>query len=161
MSIFDIGDSQEFLASIERRYEAYNRGRCKSTEDLLFIIMGLCHLREWIAPDFNPKWTASGLQWGACDSDEKSFSREVYLLESFDKIRRLCNATKHFELKHGKQPHTQVAFDSLIDDWPDIDSVASFDSGPPTCHKVDGTPVDAFIDEVLQKYRTWFDRKPS
>lgn len=156
MSVFDIGDSRSFFASIERRYSGYIHCRCKSTEDLLFVIMGICHLREWIAPDFNPK---NG-RWDPCDTDEKSFSKEIYLTDSFDTIRRLCNTSKHFELRKERQPITTVTFDSFVDDWPDFDSVASVDDGPPTSHVVDGYPVEKLIDDVLQRYRDWFSRNP-
>jgi hypothetical protein len=53
MSVFDIETPEQFFHSICSRYRKYQQpvkegGR--TTEDLLYVIMGLHHLREWIAP---------------------------------------------------------------------------------------------------------------
>jgi len=151
MSVFDFGDAKAFFASIDRTYDRYRNGTVKSTEDILYVIMGLNHLREWIAPGFKTKPDGT---WPKSDSPEKKFSKQVYNDENHRIIRILCNATKHAKA-HAK---SGTSHDALVDDWPDFDSVADVDLGPPTEHFFNDKPVSNFIDPLIQLYATWFER---
>jgi hypothetical protein len=73
--IFDIGNAKEFFASIQHRCGLYPACTVKSTEDLLYIIMGLNHLREWIAPGFGIK---SDGTWPTSNTPAQALSRKVY-----------------------------------------------------------------------------------
>ena len=69
MAVFDFGDAKAFFDSIVRVYNQYKRGFAKSTEDVLFVIMGLNHLREWISPAFNPDRSR---KWPDANTNEKN-----------------------------------------------------------------------------------------
>ncbi len=55
MGIFDLNTLEEFFQSICRILEQYKVSTAKNIEDLLYILMGLNHLREWIAPGYDWK----------------------------------------------------------------------------------------------------------
>lgn len=154
MAIFDIRDAKQFLHTIEQRFIRYQASRVKSTEDLLFIVMGLNHLREWIAPGFKPK-CFDPLTWPPEDTRAKEFSRKVYEDSDHEMVRELCNGMKHVR----KSKHTtSAAYDSTMAEWPDVDSVLDFGKGPPTEHFVDGEPIEPIIQRVIDLYKTWFTR---
>lgn len=145
--LFDFIDALAFFKSIQRRYESYRQGRIKKTEDLLYIILGLNHLREWIAPGYNKIVN----KWPPADTAEKTFSKAVFDNHDFDILRQLANGTKH-----AKAVKAGYAGGASIDDWEDFDSVADVDKGPPTAHFVDGRRVEEIVGPVIQLYGDWF-----
>ncbi|MBI5120001.1 MAG: hypothetical protein HZA67_03280 [Rhodospirillales bacterium] len=145
--LFDLIDALAFFKSTQRRYESYRQGHIKSTEDLLYIILGLNHLREWIAPDYNK--TKS--KWPPADTAEKTFSKAVFENHDFGILRSLANGTKH-----AKAVETGYAGGAPMDDWGDFDSVANVDKGPPTAHFVDERPIEELVAPVIQLYENWF-----
>ena len=74
MSVFDFGDAKAFFESIERTYNRYRQGPVKSTEDLLYVVMGLNHLREWISPGFNK---GKNGKWPKVKNEEQKFSKKI------------------------------------------------------------------------------------
>ena len=126
MAIFDIETPERFFHLIEQRFIRYQANVVKPTEVLLFIIMGLNHLREWIAPQFEPI-SHNPLTWPPANTPEKAFSKKVYEDADHKVIRALCNGVKHVKargLTPEKPKHeTSTAHDSNLDKWPDSDSV--------------------------------------
>jgi hypothetical protein len=117
-------------------------------EDLLYVLMGLNHLREWIAPRYDLKKQPS--------KPEESFSKEIYSFPSFTIVRSLCNRTKHMR---NVSETTSSSHDIPFDDWTDIDAVMNFNHGPASKYLVDGRDVIEIIDDVIAFYRTkWFER---
>ena len=53
VGIFDLNTPQEFFNSICRILNRYKSSHAKDIEDLLYVLMGLNHLREWIAPHYD------------------------------------------------------------------------------------------------------------
>lgn len=145
--IFDIKSSEEFFSSVLRIYDRYQRSNEKDIEDLLYVLMGLNHLREWIAPRYKPKTQPS--------KPEEAFSKEIYSLPSFTIIRSLCNRTKHMT----KVIATASSHDIPFDDWTDIDAVRNFDLGPASKYLVNERDVIEILDDVIAFYKAkWFER---
>ncbi|MCG2813259.1 MAG: hypothetical protein L6245_01120, partial [Thermodesulfovibrionales bacterium] len=122
--IFDIYSPEEFFYSINNAWKNYRRDKQKSVEILLYVIMGLNHLREWIAPGYNPKCKSGNKCWETPSTDAERFSKAIYNNASFKIIRSLCNRTKH--LKQMKA-NTSSNHDVPFDDWSDIDAVRNWD----------------------------------
>jgi hypothetical protein len=152
MAMFDLDSSKSFFHLIERRWQHYAARSHKHTEDVLFVILGLNHLREWIAPGYNPIWRNQNPIFKTPESPEQAFSKDLYLNENHRVIRELCNGLKHTELKHTTGSTPGLNFD----DWDEVDSVLVFDIGPPSGFTVDGNPIDEIIEAVLEEYRAWF-----
>ena len=147
--IFDITSPEELFNSIEQSFKRYQDGRVKSIELLLYIIMGLNHLREWIAPNYNHKEEPQ--------NDGERFYREIYLHDSFKTIQFLCNRTKHLQQT---DINTSSSHGLSFHEWPDIDSVNDFDKGPVTNYFVDDKNVIEIIRDVIEFYRNeWFSKK--
>ncbi len=154
MAIFDILSPELFFYAIKRRFIRYQASRVKSTEDLLFIIMGLNHLREWIAPGYEKGKNGA---WPPTNTPEQEFSRKVYGDSDHEVIRELCNGMKHVKVRNPKHT-TSAAHDSTFDEWPNVDDVREWDKGPPTEHLVDEESIGPKIQRVIDLYETWFTR---
>jgi hypothetical protein len=144
MGIFDVGDGRQFFESIERCYAFYQSQEVKSTEALLYIIMGLNHLREWIAPGYKAKDEPK--------TPEERFSRMIYDHPDHAAIRMLCNATKHST----KRVNTSTDHEANVLAWPDFLGVADIFKGPPVAHFLDGRSIEVRIGPVLTLYRSWY-----
>lgn len=154
--IFDIYSPEEFFYSINTAWTNYKKGKQKSVEILLYVIMGLTHLREWIAPGYNPQYKLVKKLWEFPSTDAERFSKAIYNDASFEIIRGLCNRTKH--LKQMKA-NTSSDHDVSFDDWSDIDAVRNWDKGPASAYSIDGIDVINIIDKVIDFYRReWFEK---
>ena len=155
--IFDIYSPEEFFYSINTTWANYKKGKQKNVEILLYVIMGLNHLREWIAPRYNPKCKSGKKLWKTPSTDAESFSQAIYKDASFEIIRGLCNGTKH---PKQMKANTSSDHDVPFDDWSDIDAVRNWDKGPASVYSVDGIDVINIIDKVIDLYRIeWFKKK--
>lgn len=144
-SFFDISSPKLFFQAIRRATKELKQSEFKNTEKLMFVIMGLNHLREWIAPKNTPL------------SPAKVFSQKIYKLKAHKTIRRLCNHSKHMDPFGGVMSMPPPA---MIDDWPDVDSVNNFDYGPPRGYLVDGKDLLEVISEVIRYYDDhWFSQR--
>lgn len=146
--MFDLNSPDALFRAIIRNANNLRDQPAKETDRLLFVIFGLNHLREWIAPGYRPK--------GSPTNENERFYESIYSEPSFQLVKKICNHTKHLGMiesektKHGLK----------IDDWPDFDAVESVDSGPPTGYEVEGRCVLEAVDEVIEYYkRNWFDRR--
>ena len=111
--------------------------------------MGLNHLREWIAPGYNPEKTPS--------NEQETFFQLIFKNASFKVINSLCNKTKHFQRM---KENTSSEHNVLFGEWLDIDAVRNWDKGPASDYFVDGINIIEMIDEVLGFYRTeWLEKK--
>jgi hypothetical protein len=138
---------EQLFAALERAIQRYKNARIKAIEDALFLVLGLTHLREWIAPGFRgqraPKYP-----------DER-FSERLFQLESYEVLRNVANHAKHQARDH------DVAVTSVhyadIDDWPEIDKVTSFDEGPVGGYYIENRELSELFEDVLGFYREqWF-----
>jgi len=147
--IFDLNTAQEFLDSICRIIKRYKSSVAKEIEYLLYVIMGLNHLREWIAPGYNPKNTPK--------NPGEVFYQDIWDNKSFQIINSICNGTKHLAKM---DLTTSSEYGIPFDDWPEVDAVRIFDLGPPSNYFVDGQNIIEIIDEAVNFYETkWFKGK--
>lgn len=155
--IFDIDSPEDFFYSINNAWANYKKGKQKSVEILLYVIMGLNHLREWIAPGYNPKCKSGKKSRKIPSTDAENFSKAIYDYDSFKIIRGLCNRTKHLkQMKAKTSSEKNVPFD----DWSDIDAIRNWDKGPASAYSVDGIDVINIIDKVIDFYQIeWFKKK--
>lgn len=156
--VFDLNAPEEFFQSICRVLERYKISTAKNIEDLLYVLMGLNHLREWIAPGYNWK--------NPPETPSQKFFNSIYETSEFKTVKALCNRTKHFELSQNKTPSeyefnkTSSEHDLKIDDWPEIDSVKNFDLGPVSNYFVDGKNITNILDGLVEYYKeNYFNSK--
>lgn len=120
----------------------------KRTQDLLFLVFGLTHLREWIAPDYDPKL--------APVTPQERFYQQIFESDEFNILRALCIRSKHMSRSESAMG---ALYGGKIDDWPDVDSVTNFDRGPPIAYFVDGHDVEDVIRVVIKFYdENWFKK---
>lgn len=145
---FDLSSPSIFFDALKKAAGDLKASKFKSTEKLMFILMGLNHLREWIAPGYDHRLEAQ--------TPGEHFFNEIYRLDEFRIVNGLCNHSKHLGVSQGPLSHIQCNSIS-IDEWPDIDSVANIDLGPPTVYFVGDRDVEDVIRCVIEHYeKNWF-----
>ncbi len=143
---FDIHSPKDLFDLLKTIAHSYSSSRAKRTEDLLLLVFGLTHLREWIAPGYDPKHEPT--------TPEERFHQSIFDLEEFKILQGLCNRSKHMNASSAVMG---TLYESKIDDWPDVDSVKNFDQGVPTEFSVDNRDVRDVIDSVIKFYEIrWF-----
>ena len=148
---YDIESAEQLFGLLKAVAESFTSGRGRRTQDLLFLVFGLTHLREWIAPGYDPKRPPA--------TPEETFYQKIFELREFNVLRDLCIRSKHMSPSEGVMG---TLYGADIDDWPDIDSVTDFDRGPPIAYSVDGDDVDDIIRAVIRFYdENWFDKRTS
>ncbi len=153
--IFDINSEKGLFFLINRTMKRYSGEREKDAAELLFLIMALNHLREWIAPGYSKNRNGN---WPTPNNDGERFSQDIYdKCPEFETIRKLCNRSKH--LKEIPQI-TDSEHNTTVDEWKDFDSVSNIDKGPATNYFVDDKNVIDIINTVINFYNTeWFEKK--
>ncbi len=84
---YDIDSADQLFCVLKRVAEGFSSVRGKRTQDLLLLVFGLTHLREWIAPDYDLRRLPQ--------TREDAFYEEIFKLEEFNILRLLCNRSKH------------------------------------------------------------------
>jgi hypothetical protein len=143
---FNIESPDQLFSLLKVVAKRFTNYPSKRTEDLLLLVFGLTHLREWIAPDYC--WKTPAVAPG------EKFYHAIFKLEEFKLLQGLCNRSKHMGA-------TKTAMGALhggpIDNCPDIDSVLDFDRGVPIAYFVDGRDMDDVIRAVIKFYEEqWF-----
>ena len=145
--LFDIESSGQLFYLLKLVAKRFTSARAKRPEDMLLLVFGLTHLREWIVPDYSPT------QQAVTPSEE--FYQAIFGLEEFKVLQALCNRSKHMCT-------TESAMGTLrggpIDEWPEVDSVLNIDRGPPRAYFVNGRDMDDVVRTVVKFYEDrWFN----
>lgn len=145
--LFDIESPDQLFYLLKLVAKRFTTAHTKRPEDLLLLVFGLTHLREWVAPDYSPKQRAV--------TSSERFFQEIFDLDEFKVLQALCNRSKHMCT-------TDSAMGALsggpIDDWSDVDSVLNFDRGPTLAYFVDGRDMDDVVRTVVNFYEDrWFN----
>jgi hypothetical protein len=150
--IFDIGSAHDLFKLAEQHFMAYRDKPVKTTGDVILIVMIVNHLREWIAPKFEPtRQLPNGkLKWPTADTPEKRFSQKIYQNADFAVVRQLCNGTKHSKVMPSTKSHPL----ELVGSSPDVKVVIT--GGVASGHLVDGRPFEDVIGPLMSEYRSWF-----
>jgi hypothetical protein len=144
---FDLESPKFFFGTVKHAVERLADAEQKRTEDLMYVLMGLTHLREWIAPGYSHTQPAT--------TPEQRFYNEIYSLDSFKLIQALCNRSKHLK---PTSVVTMTTHEPLFDDWHSVDDVCNFDLGPVTDYFVNGKNLLDVVHEVLSFYESrWFN----
>lgn len=148
--IFNIHSAEEFYDSIRYALERYQKSPAKKVETLFFIVMGLNHLREWIAPDYNHKAEPT--------TPEEKFYNDIFYNKDFKTIKALSNGSKHLQAG----PKTTYESGLPISEWPDMGSLKSISEGPPSAFYVKNEEISIILERVLNFYSArWFDDQSS
>ncbi len=146
---FDIESADQLFGLLKAVASNLTSTRGKRTQDLLFLVFGLTHLREWIAPAYDPKQVPA--------TPEEQFYQQIFELDEFNILRALCNRSKHMSRSESAMG---ALYGATIDDWPEIDFVTDFDRGPPMAYFVDGHDVEDVIRTVIKFYdENWFHKR--
>ena len=146
---FDINSDETFFLSLQRATSKLQTQKVKETADVLYLLMGVNHLRDWIAPNFKAK-TQSPI------TPEQHFYVAIYQLPEFKIVNALCNRSKHM---NDTEYSLKAIYGEMIDDYPEIDSVFGFDNGPPTSYMVDGRNLFEIVNVVLLYYYSeWYKK---
>jgi hypothetical protein len=145
---FDIQSAERLFHLLKSIANTFTSSKAKRTQDLLLLVFGLTHLREWIAPDFDPQHPPL--------TPEQQFYQDIYELAEFKALQGLCNRSKHMIATNSVMG---TLHEATIDDWPDVDSVLDFDRGLPTAYSVDDRDVEDVIRAVIRFYDDgWFQK---
>jgi hypothetical protein len=143
---FDLHDAEALFGLLRLVANSISSSPSKRVQDFLFLVFGLTHLREWIAPGYDPQHTAT--------TPAEQFFQHIYDLREFRILQHLCNRSKHMIPAKNAMG---TLYESTIDDWPNVDAVRDFDRGFPTAYSVDDQDALEVIQTVITFYdKNWF-----
>ncbi len=147
---FDVRDDSDLFGILVRTLEAYKSTRAKRVEDLLLLVWGLAHLREWIAPGYRRGATPS--------TAAERFVEGLWKETDYLTLLQLANHAKH--QRREALPETQTVKAELL--WDDrdtpIDSWMDTDAGPAETYAYGGEDLVAVFEVVVRFYQEgWFD----
>lgn len=149
--LFGINSPREMLGQIKIALHEYKRFPAKDAELVLFVLMGLNHLCEWIAPVM--------LRKSAPNDPRSKFYKDIHAIRDFLEVKDLCNRSKH--LSSAKPTSVEYSGEVSFDDVHGLfDPYGDFDAGPPTQYNVDGADVVLLCERVLLYYDSWFAANP-
>jgi hypothetical protein len=149
--IFDI-DARRLFAILKDEFKLWiEEGEHHPAEAISLVLM-TNHLREWIAPGYNPK---NG-RWRPDPpvTPEQRFSREVYRHPNFKIVRAIANGTKHAkEASHSTS--VKYAPEGLLH----LGSIAGQEelTGIPREYLVDDQPPEEVLAPIIGLYGRWFE----
>lgn len=155
--MFDILSADDFFKEIRIAFNRLSNSKTKRSADLLFVILGLSHLREWIAPGFRDE----RMQRPPKDEAERFFL-DVHENADWRTLNAIGNQTKH----KGKVPKLRVELNATysldFDSWESVDDARDFDRGPPSAFTLDGENIEPLLARVIAFYDScWFARSPA
>lgn len=143
----DLDMPQQLFAVLCTAFARYEADKAKRIDDVFLLVLGLTHLREWIAPGFKGKQ--------APRNPAERFSEALWSHESYRTLVHIANHAKH-QFRDEKLIIRSVHYD-LVDDWPDVDRANSTDAGPVKDYFVDDHDLCDLFHETLAFYRDhWF-----
>lgn len=146
---FEIRDDSDFFGIMVRTRDALKATHAKRVEDLLLLLVGLAHLREWIAPGY--KRGAKAI------NAAEQFVSVLFEDPNYQIVLQLANHAKH--QRRTSLPKTQMTtFVETFDerDTP-IDSWLDFDRGPASAYEYGDQDLLRVFDAVIQIYQDkWF-----
>lgn len=150
-NLLDINSEEGFFEIIKNSFKKYKNEKDKSIEILLFIIMGLNHLREWIAPGYAP-FTHNG-NINVPKTRYEQFSNDVYITNEHKIIREICNKSKHLKSNGTSSDHALPSDKSIT-----IDEIINFDNRLAVSYMVDDRDITDIIEKLIFFYQTgWFN----
>jgi hypothetical protein len=133
----------QLFGVLDRALTRYKASRVKTIDDGFLLVLGLAHLREWIAPGYNHQTPAR--------YPDQRFFNAIFELESFRLLLAVANGAKHHQNR--KEIAVRSRHFDKIDDWPDFDAALSVDDGPVAEYIIEGEDLENLCQEVLEFYR--------
>lgn len=146
--LFEIRDATAFFQIVKNTFVEYRSTTGKRPAHLLLLILGLTHLREWIAPGFKGRDPKNRAERFAVTLWRHPDYRTVSLLANHAKHQRrtalpAIQRTRHVEMIDDR--------DVPIDDWPD------FEDGPASSHSYGERDLESMFSVLIDFYeREWF-----
>lgn len=149
--MWSIKDARNFFALIDSQFQQYKNESLKDIVKLIFVIMGLNHLHEWIAPGYRPRSSRVPSTYA------ESFCWCLYHTEEHCIVRRLCNHTKHLTSLKGI---TTKQNEATLVHWDSMASVPRLNA--PLAYIIDlngdRRDITLILDEAIDFYRKhWFE----
>jgi hypothetical protein len=146
---FDICDDSAFFTIISNTLNSFLSTKTKKPEDLLLLVLGLAHLREWIAPNYK--------RGASAKNAAERFAAMLYENPDYQTVLLLANHVKHQRRK--VLPEAQeISFVDTFDerDTP-VDSWLDFDKGPASSYQYGRSDLEDVFRAVALLYREqWF-----
>jgi hypothetical protein len=157
--IFDVIDARRLFVILKAEFEIWIQDREHHTAEAISLILMTNHLREWIAPGYNPdrkgRWRPDPPV-----TPEQRFSREVYNDPNFKIVRAIANGTKHAKERQESTPHSSsVKYAPGTEGLLHLGSVGGEEifTGIPIEHLVDNQPLETVLAPIIDLYRRWFE----
>lgn len=169
--VFGFLAAEDYFYSLNACFNQYltasKTGKPIEPRDVFFLVTGLNHLREWIAPNFNDE--QSGMSKECYDKAVRSggggMSAEVLFFvgiyhecEEFKLLKKTANTIKHRSLRKGS-----LKAEAEFSDEPDIfaqDDVFALNDimkGFPTSYFINGRRLEDILKAVIGYYEQhWF-----
>jgi len=148
---FDLKTPNDLFGKAEKDYNKFYDN--PNDYDLFNLLTTLNHLRDWIYPDKYKAYKGKNLT--QYTRDEKLHNR-LHNNENYQKIRELCNRSKHFksiDIKKRIVKKTETITGFIFD-------FNKFGDGfGQKNYIVDGQDIRDIIDEVFNIYKTYFSRQ--
>src|SRR6266446_8382430 len=142
--LFDIRDDSDFFTIVTNTLASFLSTKTKRADEMLLLILGLAHLREWIAP---------GYRRGAMATNAaERFAAMLFENPNYQTVLQLDNHAKH--QRREALPETQfTSFTDTFDerDTP-IDSWLDFDEGPASSYKYGQRNLEDIFKAVAALY---------
>jgi len=146
---FDIRDDSDFFMIVTNTLKSFLETNTKRADQLLLLVLGLAHLREWIAPAYR--------RGGIPKTAGERFAAMLFENPNYQTVLLLANHAKH--QRRDALPETQTTWfvetfderDTPIDSWLD------FDQGPASSYQYgQRNLVDVFKAVASLYEQHWF-----
>jgi hypothetical protein len=144
----DLDMPDQLFHALIAAFSRYEADHVKRIDDVFLLVLGLAHLREWIAPGFKGR--------RAPRNPAERFSETLFQHKFYQILLHLANHAKH-QFRDDNLVIRSVHYDK-VNDWPNFDRVNSVDDGPVRAYFVGDHDLCDLFDEVLAFYRDyWFN----
>ena len=146
---FSVRDDGAFFAILSSTLDSFRTTKAKRPEDLLLLVLGLAHLREWIAPNYRRESTPKNCA--------ERFAAMLFEDPNYQTVLLLANHAKH-QRRHALPSTQMTSFVETIDEQGiPIDSWPDFECGPASAYQYGDQNLEEIFVAVASLYREqWF-----
>jgi hypothetical protein len=146
---FEIQDDVAFFSVLTTTLSSYRSTRAKMPDQLLLLVLGLAHLREWIAPGYK--------RGAVAKNAAENFVASLFEFSDYQTIHLLANHAKHQRRMALPEAQTTTCVEMVDDRDTPIDSWIDFDAGPASAHHYGNCDLSDVLERVASFYRDhWF-----
>lgn len=146
---FEIQDDEAFFTVVSNTLASYRSSTEKLPEQLLLLVLGLAHLREWIAPGYK--------RGSAPKSNAERFVASLFEYPDYQTVLLLANHAKHQRRMSLPETQSTTCVEMIDDRDSPIGSWMDFDTGPASTHHYGSRDLSDVFENVASFYREhWF-----